>query len=102
MNIIILTTFSNKEEAKRITGILLEKELVACVQLKEIESYYMWKGKIEEEKEIQGVIKTKKKLFDDVKALIEKEHSYDVPQILAVDVNKGSEEYLQWINGVTR
>lgn len=102
MNIMVFTTFSNREEAKRIAKILLEEGVAACVQLKEIESFYMWKGTIEEDREIQGLIKTKEEHFEKVEEIIVREHSYDVPQIVAVDIEKGSEAYLQWIGEVTR
>jgi len=102
MNIMVFTTFSNREEAKRIAKILLEERVAACVQLKEIESFYMWKGTIEEDSEIQGLIKTKREHFEKVEEIIVREHSYEVPQIVAVDIEKGSEAYLQWIGEVTR
>lgn len=102
MNIMVFTTFSNMEEARRIAGILLEEKAAACVQLKEIESLYMWKEKIEEDKEIQGLIKTRRELFNQVEEIIKREHSYEVPQIVAVDIESGSEAYLQWIGEVTR
>ena len=78
--------------------ILLEKKLAACVQLKEIESLYMWKGKMEREIEMQAVIKTKKTLYKRVEEAIIKNHSYDLPQVVGVNIDAGSKGYLQWLD----
>lgn len=99
--VVILTTFRDKEEAKRISHILLKERLAACIQLKEIESLYLWKDDVACDKEIQGIIKTKKDLFKRVADCIGKHHSYEVPQLISIDISEGSEDYLKWLSEET-
>ena len=68
--VIVQTTTSNEEEAKKIAKILIQDKLAACVQLKDIESLYNWGGKLCCERETLLSIKTKKELFSKVKSKI--------------------------------
>ncbi len=94
---VVLTTFKDKEEAKRISKILLDKKIAACIQLKEVESLYIWNNEFCEDIEIQAVIKTRKSLVGRVEDEIIKHHSYDVPQVVELKIDSGSKEYLDWI-----
>ncbi len=96
--IIIKTTYPNLAEAKNLAEILLKEKLAACIQFMPIESCYFWHGKIINESEILLNIKTKKSLFSQVKKIITKHHSYNIPQILAIDISDTSESYSNWIN----
>ena len=95
--VIIQTTTSNQEEAKKISKILIQDKLAACVQLKEIESLYNWDGKLCCERETLLSIKTKKELFSKVKSKILELHSYDTPEIIELDISNISEDYLKFI-----
>ena len=95
--IIVQTTTSNEEEAKRIAKILIQDKLAACVQLKDIESLYNWDGKLCCERETLLSIKTKKELFSKVKSKILELHSYDTPEIIELDISNISEDYLKFI-----
>lgn len=95
--VIIQTTTSNEEEAKKIAKILIQDKLAACVQLKDIESLYNWDGKLCCEREILLSIKTKKELFSKVKSKILELHSYDTPEIIELDISNISEDYLKFI-----
>ena len=95
--VIIQTTTSSKEEAKKIAKILIQDKLAACVQLKDIESLYNWDGKLCCEREILLSIKTKKELFSKVKSKILELHSYDTPEIIELDISNISEDYLKFI-----
>ena len=95
--VIIQTTTSSKEEAKKIAKILIQDKLAACVQLKDIESLYSWDGKLCCERETLLSIKTKKELFSKVKSKILELHSYDTPEIIELDISNISEDYLKFI-----
>ena len=95
--VIVQTTTSNEEEAKKIAKILIQDKLDACVQLKDIESLYNWDGKLCCERETLLSIKTKKELFSKVKSKILELHSYDTPEIIELDISNISEDYLKFI-----
>ncbi|MCT7517217.1 divalent-cation tolerance protein CutA [Aliarcobacter cryaerophilus] len=95
--VIVQTTTSNEEEAKKIAKILIQDKLAACVQLKEIESLYNWDGRLCCESETLLSIKTKKELFSKVKSKILELHSYDTPEIIELDISNISEDYLKFI-----
>ena len=95
--VIVQTTTSNEEEAKKIAKILIQDKLAACVQLKDIESLYNWDGKLCCERETLLRIKTKKELFYKVKSKILELHSYDTPEIIELDISNISEDYLKFI-----
>ena len=95
--VIVETTTSNEEEAKKIAKILIQDKLAACVQLKDIESLYNWDGKLCCERETLLSIKTKKELFSKVKSKILELHSYDTPEIIELDISNISEDYLKFI-----
>ena len=95
--VIVQTTTSNEEEAKKIAKILIQYNLATCVQLKDIESLYNWDGKLCCERETLLSIKTKKELFSKVKSKILELHSYDTPEIIELDISNISEDYLKFI-----
>lgn len=95
--ILILSTFSNNEEARKIGNGLLKEKLIACYNLVPVESAFLWKGKIEESKEILMIIKTNKK-FEEVEKFILKNHSYETPEIVEVKTENVTKKYLDWIN----
>ena len=95
--VIVQTTTSNEEEAKKIAKMLIQDKLAACVQLKDIESLYNWDGKLCCERETLLSIKTKKELFSKVKSKILELHSYDTPEIIELDISNISENYLKFI-----
>ncbi|MCS7197863.1 MAG: divalent-cation tolerance protein CutA [Candidatus Bipolaricaulota bacterium] len=95
----VITTTASQKEAERIARVLLEKRLVACVQIiGPIASLYWWQQKIERSEEWLCLAKTKSKLFAQVEETIKSLHSYEVPEILAVPIVKGSSSYLQWLS----
>lgn len=95
--IIIQTTCFSLEEAKNIAKVLCDEKLAACVQLNKIDSFYNWKDEFCNTKEILLNIKTRKKLFKKVKSKIKELHSYDVPEIIQIDIKKVEKNYLKFI-----
>ncbi|MFZ3103438.1 MAG: divalent-cation tolerance protein CutA [Smithella sp.] len=98
----ISTTIETKEQAQKIAQFLVEKKLAACVQINgPIESIYHWKGKMEISREWLLLIKTREDLFKKVEASVKKLHLYETPEIIAVQIIKGSKEYLNWLDAET-
>jgi len=96
----VLTTAGSEEEAARIARMLVDARLAACVQvLGPIASTYRWQGAIETSREWLCVAKTAKGLYHEVERAIRQVHSYQVPEILAVEVAAGSADYLAWLAG---
>ncbi len=95
--IIVQTTCSSKQEAKIIAKALIEKKLAACVQMYEIESFYNWENKLCNDFETLLNIKTIKENFEKVKSKIKELHSYDVPEIIQIDITNANEEYLRFM-----
>ena len=99
--IIVFTTAPNTEEADRLARSIVEAKLAACVQiLPPMTSVYFWEGKVQSEPEHQLLIKTLEDRFDALSDFIRTNHSYDVPEIVAIDADKVSEEYLSWLHEV--
>ena len=99
----VSTTVEKKEDADRIAKILVETRVAACVQvIGPIRSTYWWKGKVEEAGEWLCVMKTREELYSDLEASLKAVHPYEVPEIVAVPLTKGSEAYLRWIEEETK
>ena len=97
----VITTTDNMEEAEKISSALVEKKLSACVQIiGPITSTYWWEEKIETSQEYLLFIKTEEGLYREVEEAIKELHSYQVPEIVALPVIAGSEDYLKWIKEV--
>jgi periplasmic divalent cation tolerance protein len=95
--IIILVTVGNQPEAKAIARRLIEQRLAACVGIQRQQSIYRWEGKIMEEGEFLLIIKTTRDQFNSVQAAVLAAHSYDVPEIISMDISMGYAGYLDWI-----
>jgi len=95
---LIITTTADKNTAKTIAKVLIEKRLAACVQMFPIESMYPWKGNICDEIEIILFIKTNSYFFERVKKAIKEIHNYEVPEIIQIPITNGLPEYLKWID----
>jgi periplasmic divalent cation tolerance protein len=89
-------------EAEKIGKKLVEEKLVACVNIFPIKSVYRWRGKIERAREVAMIVKTRRELIDRVINRVKKLHSYEVPAILAFNVEKGPPDFLKWIDESTK
>jgi periplasmic divalent cation tolerance protein len=98
----VLITASNMDEATKISQSLVESKLAGCVNIiKDIRSIYAWEGKVEDESEVLMIAKTQKALFNNLIKKVKELHSYTVPEIIALPIVEGSEEYLKWLRKVT-
>lgn len=95
--IVIFWSCRNKEEAKTIINDLLEKRLIACASIFPVASHYIWKNKMQENVEMKVMLKTVKQHFEEIQSYILKKCSYEVPEILQVDVVNANSQYLTWV-----
>jgi periplasmic divalent cation tolerance protein len=96
---LVLTTASSFEESKKIARELVEFRLAACVNIiPRIESVYRWQGKVEEEQEFLLLIKTTESACAQVCEAIQRLHSYEVPECIALSIEDGGATYLKWID----
>lgn len=97
--VVVLSTCSSPDEARRAARALVEKRLAACVQVSgAVSSVYRWRGKIEESSEYGLIIKTSRGLLGAVRLELEALHSYEVPEMLALAIVDGSPNYLNWLD----
>jgi periplasmic divalent cation tolerance protein len=97
--IVVLSTCANGEEAEKLARALVEQRLAACVNVVPgMKSYYRWQGNLETAGECLMVIKSSRGRFAELRAALEKAHSYEVPEVLALPVVEGSPDYLNWID----
>lgn len=99
--VIIQTTCCSKVEAKNIAKVLVQEKLAACIQLTEIESFYSWENEFCCDNETLLSIKTRKENFQKIKSKIKELHSYDVPEIIQIDITDSSKKYLKFIGDNT-
>jgi len=102
INFVIVSTTVDKEAlAQELADSIVESRLAACVQCTSIRSIYRWKGAIERADEYLLLAKTRASLTGELTALIEKVHSYELPEITVTPIIGGSEKYLKWIGKQT-
>ncbi|OGW39247.1 MAG: cytochrome C biogenesis protein CcdA [Nitrospirae bacterium RBG_13_39_12] len=100
--IIVFITASSEDEAAKIARSLVESKLAACVNIiKNLRSIYSWEGKVVDEPEVLMIAKTQKSLFENLMKKVRELHSYTVPEIIAMPIIAGSEDYLKWLREVT-
>lgn len=96
--LVVFVTVGNGDEAATIARTLVEEKLVACVNMiPQIRSLYWWKGEVCDDQEILLIMKTPRGMFEALQQRIRQLHSYEVPEIIALSVERGLPEYLQWV-----
>lgn len=94
---IVFVTASNEAEAKKISRTLVEERLAACVNLTPCQSVYRWRGELVDDTEVLMVIKARKRNFGRIEARVKELHSYEVPEVIAVDLADVAEGYRQFL-----
>ena len=99
--VLIYTTFPNSEEASKISEELLSKKLVVCVNVfPEVNSLYLWEGKINHNREVVAIMKSRNDQVDKIIEKIEAIHSYDQPAIAIIPIEKTNKSFTNWTNNV--
>lgn len=95
--IVIYVTCGSDEEAEKLSNGLVNKGLAACVNIADVKSVFEWKGKIEKESERLLIIKSVRSNFEMIEEYIKANHSYECPEIIAMEVTAASEKYASWV-----
>jgi len=98
--IAVLVTCGSAAEARKIGRALVETKLAACANILEapVRSIYRWNGRVESAKEFLIILKSSRKRFAAIEREVRRLHSYDVPEIIALPITRGSQGYLKWIS----
>jgi len=101
--LLVITNLPDQDSARRVADALIAGHLAACVNLlAPCTSVYRWQGKIETTQEVPLLIKTLASLYGKVEATIRQHHPYELPEIIALPINAGLPEYLDWVADETQ
>jgi periplasmic divalent cation tolerance protein len=96
--LLVLTNLPERAAAERLAEALIEKRLAACVNiLAPCRSVYRWKGALQRDEEHPMLIKTTAERYPALEAAIRAGHPYELPEIIAVSVERGLQPYLDWV-----
>lgn len=95
---VVITAAPNEEEANRIARMLVERRLAACVQRMPMRSIYRWQGELVDEEEYLLLVKTTVQRYQKVEKAILKVHTYQIPEIIQLDVTRVLPAYLDWLH----
>jgi periplasmic divalent cation tolerance protein len=97
--IIVLITAGSEEEAHKIAKLLVKQKKAACVNIvPTVDSVFRWKGRVDSARESLLLVKTRASLLSEIISLVKEAHGYEVPEIIALPIVGGSEEYLKWLD----
>ena len=98
--VVVLVTCASAAEAKRIALAVVKAKLAACVNIipGAVVSIYRWRGKIESARERLLLVKTSRKRLAKLQSVVERLHSYEVPEFIALPIAAGSQKYLKWMD----
>lgn len=98
MEIVVLSTVSDRNDAENMARSLVREKLAACVNvIPQVRSFYEWKGKIAEDDELLLVVKTTREVLDRLITRIKELHPYELPEIISMEISAGLPDYLAWI-----
>lgn len=100
--IVVLITCPSPEEAESLSKKILSERLAACVNIiNSVHSLFHWQGKIEADQESLMIVKTRSLLLDQLKTFVQENHPYDVPEVIALPIVGGSDDYMEWMKSET-
>ncbi|MBX3235907.1 MAG: divalent-cation tolerance protein CutA [Nitrospiraceae bacterium] len=101
--IVVLVTAASQEEAEHLGQKVIERKLAACLNVvRDIRSLFRWEGRVNVETECLLIFKSSRKCYQELEQIIKENHSYSVPEVIALPIIAGSAPYLQWIRDETR
>ncbi len=97
--LLVITTVPDMASAEALACGIIEGSLAACVNiLPNIQSIYRWEGKLQNSTEHQLFIKTVEKSYNALEAFMQKHHPYELPEIIALPIQRGLRGYLDWVD----
>ncbi len=101
--VIVFVTTKDKAEAEKISQTLLKEKLIACANIiHPVTSCFVWLGKIDSAEECLVVLKSRADLFGELAQRVKAMNSYQVPEVLALPIVEGSDDYLAWMSSVLK
>ncbi len=101
--VMVFVTASSDEEAARIAKTLVDERLVACVNMVPgVRSFFFWEGKTQDEREVLLICKSRLSCMPNIITRVKSLHSYAVPEVIALPVSAGSQDYLSWVEETVR
>jgi len=101
--LLVLTNLPERDAAERLAGLLVEKRLAACVNiLAPCRSVYRWQGAVRHDEEHPMLIKTTAERYPALERALRAGHPYELPEIIAVPIERGLPAYLQWVAAETK
>jgi periplasmic divalent cation tolerance protein len=102
-HVVVFVTAGSLEQGQAIARALVEERVAACVNIvSPIQSVYRWQDQVHDDQEVLLIAKTAAAMFDQLATRVRQLHSYEVPEIIALPIVAGAEDYLQWIDEQTR
>jgi periplasmic divalent cation tolerance protein len=103
MHQVLMCTCPDQLSAKNVAKTIVTEGLAACVNIiPSISSMYLWQGELVTDDEHLLIIKSTAQKFDAINAAIEKVHPYEVPEVVALDIQQGNQDYLNWITNTVQ
>ena len=100
--IVLVTTSNDDDQAARIADALVSERLAACVNIvPAIDSVYRWEGQVARDRETLMIIKTTDERYAELEWRVKELHSYGTPEVVALRIEQGSEQYLSWLREST-
>lgn len=101
--VVVFVTVGSEAEARKIADLLLDHRKAACINIvPRVDSSFWWQGKVDSAQESLLIIKTRESLLPEVTRLVKEAHSYTVPEIVALPIIGGNEDYLKWLDDEVR
>lgn len=101
-NVVVLCTCPDEATGERLAAELVDEQLAACVNLVPgLRSFYRWEGQVENDPEVLLVIKTAAAAYHRLETALQAKHPYELPEIIAVPIDRGLPGYLDWIKEST-
>jgi periplasmic divalent cation tolerance protein len=101
-SLLVLTNLPDRAAAEKIADLVIEKRLAACVNILACRSVYRWQGAVQHDEEHPLLIKTTADRYAELEATIRGAHPYELPEIIAVPIERGLAAYLDWVAAETK
>ncbi len=95
---LVFSTFPTEDKAREVIGLLVEERAIACGNiLAPVRSIYRWQGEVRDEVEVLALLKVSRNACAHLQKRLRELHPYETPEIVAVSVDSGLPEYLDWV-----